>query len=76
MTQSEIFNAVGKFKYNECNNIGLFLGYHFQLQVVGLETIGVYNVINHYSLGSISQEQKIEDIKLFNKQFVDNVSKK
>ena len=76
MTPTEIFNAVGKFKYNKCNNIGLFLGYHFQLQVVGLETIGVYNVINHYSLGSISQEQKIEDIKLFNQQFVDHVSEK
>lgn len=76
-TKKDIFEGVGKFAYNCCDNIGLFLGYQHQLQEIDKHVLmaNPLSFIHHYGLKKVSQEQKIEDIKKFNNFFIDKSTK-
>jgi hypothetical protein len=74
-TKKEIFDGIGGFYYKNCNNVGLILGYQHQLESYGKSMMMVSPVsfIHHYNSGKVSQEEKNEDIKIFNQTTVDRL---
>lgn len=72
-TPREKFFQSGGFQYSDCKNVGIFLGFQHQLQSFNLNVLMASpgSLVHHYGLGKISQDAKIEDIRLFNKKFIE-----
>ena len=74
-SEVDLFNSLQGFKFSNCNNIGSILGYQYQLQQVNKQivTVSSEGFIHHYFAGSISTDQKVEDVQKLNKLLIESL---
>ncbi len=76
-TPKNIFNSLEGFQFSQCQNVGLFWGYRNQLESIGknMAIVSHHGFIHHYGEGRISQDDKNEDIKTFNRLILEKARK-